>query len=99
MSIIPARYQDVPVWRTHGRYRKEMKRGYSKKKYHQRSKDETIFSVVKRTMGDEVRSVRTKAQNNEMRLKIIAYNAARIASLTGSLFVGFLQSLILTLLK
>jgi hypothetical protein len=92
MSIIPARYQDVPVWRTHGRYRKEMKRGYSKKKYHQRSKDETIFSVVKRTMGDEVRSVRTKAQNNEMRLKIIAYNAARIASLTGSLFVGFLQS-------
>jgi transposase len=93
MSIIPARYQDVPVWRTHGRYRKEMKRGYSKKKYHQRSKDETIFSVVKRTMGDEVRSVRTKAQNNEMRLKIIAYNAARIASLTCSLFVGFLQSL------
>ena len=92
MSIIPARYQVVPVWRTHGRYRKEMKRGYSKKKYHQRSKDETIFSVVKRTMGDEVRSVRTKAQNNEMRLKIIAYNAARIASLTGSLFVGFLQS-------
>ena len=36
-SIIPARYQDIPVWRTRGRYRKEMKRGYSKKKYHQRS--------------------------------------------------------------
>jgi hypothetical protein len=35
-SIIPARYQDVQVWRTRGRYRKEMKRGYSKKKYHQR---------------------------------------------------------------
>ena len=92
MSIIPARYQGVPVWRTHGRYRKEMKRGYSKKKYHQRSKDETIFSVIKRTMGDEVRSVRTRAQNNEMRLKIISYNAARIASLTYSLLRGFLQS-------
>ena len=26
-----------------------MKRGYSKKKYHQRSKDETVFSVIKRT--------------------------------------------------
>ena len=93
-SIIPARHQDVPVWRTKGRYRKQMKRGYSKKTYHQRSKDETIFSVVKRTMGDEIRSVKTRAQNNEMRLKIISYNAARIASLTYSLLRGFLQSLV-----
>ena len=69
-----------------------MKRGYSKKTYHQRSKDETIFSVVKRTMGDEVRSVRAKAQNNEMRLKIIAYNAARIASLADSLLEGFYRA-------
>jgi hypothetical protein len=36
-------------------------------------------------------SIKTKAQNNEMRFKIIAYNAARIASLAYSLFVGFLQ--------
>ena len=95
MSIIPARYQDVPIWRTRGRYRKEMKRGYSKKTYHQRSKDETIFSVIKRTMGDEVRSVKTRAQNNEMRFKIISYNAARMASIDYSLFGGFLQSPIL----
>jgi len=93
-SIIPARQQHVPVWRTHGRYRKQMKKGYSKKTYHQRSKDETIFSVVKRTMGDEVGSIGPKAQNNEMRLKIISYNAARIASLTYSLLRGFLQSLV-----
>ena len=92
MSIIPARYEDVPVWRTRGRYRKEMKRGYSKKKYHQRSKDETIFSVIKRTMGDEVRSIRTRAQNNEMRFRVIAYNAARIANLAYSLVRGFLLS-------
>ena len=99
MSIIPARYQDVPIWRTRGRYRKEMKRGYSKKVYHQRSKDETVFSVVKRTMGDEVRSVGVKAQNNEMRLKIIAYNAARIVSLAYSLARGFLLSRFLDRLK
>lgn len=30
MSIIPARNKDVPVWRAKGKYRKEMKRGYSK---------------------------------------------------------------------
>ncbi len=91
-SIIPARYEDVPVWRTKGRYRKEMKRGYSKKAYHQRSKDETIFSVIKRTMGDDVRSVKTRGQNNEMRFKVIAYNAMRIASLASSFLRGFLQS-------
>jgi DDE family transposase len=91
MSIIPARYQDVPVWRTGGRYRKQMKRGYSKKTYHQRSMDETVFSVVKRT-GDEVRSVRTRAQNNEIRLRMIAYNAARITSFVSSFLRGFYRA-------
>ena len=97
LSIIPARHEEVPIWRTRGRYRKEMKRGYSKKTYHQRSKDETIFSVIKRTMGDEVRSIGVKAQNNEMRMKIISYNAARIANLACSLLRGFLQSQIVVL--
>jgi hypothetical protein len=93
LSVIPARQEYVPVWGTGGRYRKEMKRGYSAKTYHQRSKDETIFSVVKRTMGDEVRSVRTKGQNNEIRLRLIAYNAMRIVSVTSSFVLrGFLQS-------
>ena len=99
MSIIPARNEDVPVCRTKGRYRKEMKRGYSKKKYHQRSKVETIFSVIKRTMGDEIRSVKTVAQNNEMRTKIICYNATRIVDMASSLLRGFLQSRISIKLK
>ena len=93
MSVIPARNQGVPVWRTRGRYRKEMKRGYSKKTYHNRSKDETIFAVIKKTTGDEVRSVTTRGQNNEIRFRVIAYNAMRIASLaTSSLLRGFLLS-------
>jgi len=92
LSVIPARNECVPIWRTKGKYRKEMKRGYSKKMYHQRSKVETIFFVIKKTMRDDIRSIKTKAQNNEMRFKIIAYNAARIASLAYSLFIGFLQS-------
>jgi hypothetical protein len=28
-SIMPPRYQQVPVWKTRGKYRKEMKRGYN----------------------------------------------------------------------
>ena len=99
LSIIPARNESVPIWRTKGKYRKEMKRGYSKKMYHQRSKVETVFYVIKKSMGDDIRSIKTKAQNNEMRFKIIAYNAARIASLAYSLFVGFLQSLVSSMLK
>jgi|GEM_PF-3223099 len=93
LSIIPARNESVPIWRTKGKYRKEMKRGYSKKMYHQRSKVEAIFFVIKKTMLDDIMSIKTKAQNNEIRFKIIAYNAARIASLAYSLFVGFLQGL------
>jgi hypothetical protein len=42
-------------------------------------------------MGDDIISIKTKAQNNKVRLKIIAYNTARIASLAYSLFVGFLH--------
>jgi hypothetical protein len=76
-----------------------MKRDYSKKMYHQRSKVETIFYVIKKTMGDDIMSIKTKAQNNEIRFKIIAYNAARIVSLAYSLFVGFLQGLYMTNLK
>jgi len=98
LSIIPARNENIPIWRTKGKYRKEMKRGYSKKMYHQRSKVETIFFVIKKTMGDDIKSIKTKAQNNEMRFKIIAYNAARIASLAYSLFIGFLQSRIIQFL-
>ena len=52
LSIIPPRYQSVPLWRTYGRYRKQMKkRGYSRILYNQRNKDETIMSVIKTVWG------------------------------------------------
>ncbi|HET8792949.1 MAG TPA: hypothetical protein VFM31_04080, partial [Nitrososphaeraceae archaeon] len=35
-SIIPPRYKNVPLWKTHGRYRKGMKCGYNKILYNQR---------------------------------------------------------------
>ena len=36
LSVIPARYEHVPIRNTHGKYRKLMKRGYSKLLYSQR---------------------------------------------------------------
>jgi len=55
-SIIPPRYNTVSVWKTRGKYRKEMKHGYNKILYNQRNKDETIVSVIKRLFGEHISS-------------------------------------------
>ena len=89
VSIIPARYEDVPVWRTHGRYRKQMKRGYDKKLYSQRNKNETILSVIKRMFGEHnITSRLVKMQNRELTFRVIAYNMHRLSVF----MVWFLQS-------
>jgi hypothetical protein len=62
-SVIPARYEHVPIWRTYGMYRKQMKRGYSKLLYNHRNKDETIMSVIKRLFGEHLMSRLTRTQN------------------------------------
>ena len=79
-AVIPPRFEDVPVWRTKGRYRKELKRGYSEALYHQRSKDETMFSVVKRLMSEHLSSRHIRTQNRELAFRLIAYNAHRLVN-------------------
>jgi hypothetical protein len=81
-SIIPARYEHVPIWRTHGKYRKRMKRGYSKLLYNQRNKDETIVSVIKRLFGEYLMSRLIKTQNRELSFRCITYNMHRLTNLT-----------------
>jgi Transposase DDE domain len=66
VSMILARYEYVPIRRTHGKYRKEMKRGYSKILYHQRNKDETIISVIKRLFGKQITSSRLVRTQNRV---------------------------------
>lgn len=80
-SIISPRYQDVPVWRTHGTYRKQLKRGYPKPLYNQRNKDETIMSVMKRLFGEHLRARLVRTQNRELTLRCIAYNMHRVTNL------------------
>jgi hypothetical protein len=71
--IIPARYEHVPIFRPHGKYRKQMKRGYSKILYHQRNKDETIISVIKRLFGGEqITSRLVRTQNRELSFRRIS---------------------------
>ncbi len=80
-SIIPARNVEVSVWKTRGRYRKKMKRWYSKLLYHQRNKEETIISVIKRLFGEHITSRLIRMQNREMIFRCIAYNVHRMANL------------------
>ena len=80
-SIIPARYEHVPMWRTHGKYRKQIKRGYSKLLYNQRNKDETIISVIKRLFGENLMSRLTRMQNRELSFRCITYNMHRLTNL------------------
>jgi hypothetical protein len=81
-SIIPTRYEHVRIWKTHGKYRKQMKRGYSKLLYNQRNKDETIISVIKRLFGEHITSRLVRTQNRELSFRCIAYNTHRLTNLT-----------------
>jgi hypothetical protein len=80
-SIIPARYEHIPIWRTHGMYRNQMKRGYSKLLYNQRNKDETIVYVIERLFGEHLMSRLTRTQNSELAFRCITYNMHRLTNL------------------
>ena len=81
--ISPPRHEkEVPIWKTSGKYRKEMKRGYSKILYNQRNKDdETIVSVIKRLFGEHISSRLIRMQNRELTFRCIAYNVHRMLNL------------------
>ena len=89
-SIIPVRERKRKKVR--GRYRKKLSEGYDKAVYHQRSKVETVFSIVKRVMGDDVASRSTNIQKRELKIKLWAYNIDRMLKisflrcLSGSVF-------------
>jgi hypothetical protein len=88
-SVIPPRYEHVPIRKTHGRYRKkQMKHGYSQLLYSQRNKDETIFSVIKRLFGEHITSRLVSTQNRELSLRCIAYNMHRLTNLIIVLMVS-----------
>ncbi|HET7283426.1 MAG TPA: transposase [Nitrososphaeraceae archaeon] len=90
-SVIPARYEHVSVWRAHGKYRKQMKRGgYSKLLYNQRNKDEITISVIKRLFGEHITSRLVRTQNRELSFRCISYNTHRLTNLT--IITWFLQS-------
>jgi hypothetical protein len=81
--ILPPRYQEVPIWKMHGKYRwKQMKcGGYPKPMYNQRNKDTTIVSVIKRLFGEHITSRLIRTQNRELTFRCIVYNMHRVTNL------------------
>jgi hypothetical protein len=80
-AIIPTRFVDVPIYRTSGIHRKEMKKNFPVSLFHQRSKSETIFFVIKRMMSDSITSRNGITQDNEILLRLVAYNTYRTVKL------------------
>jgi len=56
--------------------------------YHQRNKDETIISVIKRLFEEHVTSSPVKTQDRELSFRCIAYNMHRLTSLMIVLMVS-----------
>lgn len=81
LLITPVRNADVPVWRTKGVDRKRLKRHFPTKKYHKRSKKETVWGVVKQMFGDAVRATTFRMQKIELLFRYLAYNIDRILKL------------------
>jgi transposase len=71
-SIIPIR--DWKADYVKGEFRKEMAENFDRKRYGQRNKVETVFSVMKRRFGDEIRSRLYRSQVKELKLKCIVYS-------------------------
>ncbi len=97
-SIIPLRHEDVPIWRTRGKYRKQLKRKFPKKKYNKRVRKESVISVLKRKYGSVLQSVKFKSQKNEVLFKVLGYNIDvinKVRDIFCQFFKGFLQTLII----
>lgn len=77
-TVIRPKYENLQVHKTKGFHRKMMKRHFDWDLYHQRSKVETIFSVIKRMFGEHIMSRYILTQNRETMYRVMAYNCYRI---------------------
>ena len=75
-----------------GLIRKKAFKTFDEKAYHQRSKVETIFSVIKRKYGSVIKSKTYATQKNELLYRILAYNIDRLVKLTLKFMKGFYRA-------
>ncbi len=90
-AVIPTGHADVPIRRTSGTHRREMKRNFPRQLYSRRNRSETIFFVVKRMMSGDITSRNDATQDNEILLGLIACNSYRVAKSESAVLACFLQ--------
>ena len=71
-SIIPIRDWNADYIK--GQYRNEMSGNFDRERYGQRNNVETVFSVIKRRFGDEIKGRFYRSQVKELKLKCIVYS-------------------------
>ena len=74
-SLIPVRNRLRKNIR--GRHRKQLVRAFDTQKYHRRNLVETAFSVIKRTLGENLKARKYRYQAKEIKIKLILYNLKR----------------------
>jgi uncharacterized protein (DUF2267 family) len=75
-SLIPIRKRKRK--RISGYYRKRLAHSFNYDEYHQRSKVETVFSVLKRKYGESLKARKYRLQVKEIKVKAILYNISRM---------------------
>jgi len=75
IAIVPLRQRERK--RIKGRYRKKMLREFDSKIYSMRNLSETMFSVLKRKYGENLRARKYRKQVKEVKFKVILHNLDR----------------------
>jgi len=88
-AIVPVRWKDLPIWKTSGRHRKQMRRKGIPKIYRKRALIESNNSAVKRRFSPVLRGRSFQQQKRDLYGKYLAYNLARDCTLCRQ---NFLQS-------
>jgi len=84
-SLIPLRRDS----KNPRKWRRKANEQFNEREYHQRSKVETIFSVIKRKYGSILKSRNYSMQKKELLCKLLVYNLDRLVKLTLRIIEGF----------
>jgi len=73
-GVAPLRHKNIPIWRTKGARRKELRRKWPGRSYHRRSMAETLNSMLKRGMSARLRGRTVWQQARHFYTKCLAHN-------------------------
>jgi hypothetical protein len=73
-TVIPVNDRNTKTGKTAGRYRKQMKRSFPKRKFRQRWQVESVFSRMKRRLGYALRAHQEESRAIECQFRVLTYN-------------------------